>query len=220
MGQAAAAIEWDFRGAAGADCGTAPALIESFQDARRKQNREKPSSRRDTTPRGFVYDGARCGRALRAGLSRRAACKGPLPMEETLLYVKEIDNSGVRRPGDPAAGVSWSRMVRRGVLALAAAALLFGPRAWLRESGYRVERMQQEKQELTEINRHLLVRQAQLSDLRRVGRLATARGLETPPPDRYAWQDLTIPALESEAAVAQSFVPAAPEPGMEGAVTE
>ena len=51
---------------------------------------------------GFTYDGVRAGRAIRTGLSRRSAASRPLPMEQVCLYVKAIDNSGVRRRTDVA----------------------------------------------------------------------------------------------------------------------
>lgn len=154
---------------------------------------------------GFRYDGAAAGRARKAGLSRRKAGGRPLPMEDVLLYVKPIDNSRVRRPVDPADKKAWLRTV--GVLAtvLVLAILALGPRAWLRHSGYKQAELSEARLGLLELERHLQVRHAQLTDLRRVGRVAAANGLVSPPPERYAWQDLTVGTSVPEAALAEIF---------------
>ena len=171
----------------------------------KRRSREETWPRSEARVRGFVYDGVRCHRALKAGLSRRHAAMRPLPMEDVFLYVKSIDNSDLRRSLDPGERSAWWRMVACGCTLLFLAALCFGPRAWLRQAGYRVTELAERQQELLEIRRHLEVRQAQLTDLRRVGRLAAARGLESPPPENYAWQDheLGVPADDRE--LAQNF---------------
>ena len=155
----------------------------------------------------FCYDGAAAGRARKAGLSRRRAGGRPLPMEEVILFQKYLDNSRARRPMDPADKVSWLRAV--GVLAvvLLLAILALGPRAWLRHSGYRQAELAGRSMGLQELERHLEVRHAQLTDLRRIGRVAAAMGLEAPPPEHYAWQDLTVDPAPSDAALAETFDP-------------
>ncbi|MBI1354406.1 MAG: hypothetical protein GC160_08670 [Acidobacteria bacterium] len=160
---------------------------------------ERPAASR------FCYDGAAAGRARKAGLSRRRAGGRPLPMEEVILFRKSFDNSRVRRPVDPADKRSWLRTV--GVLAmlLLLAIVALGPRAWLRHSGYRQAELSERRMELQELERHLQVRHAQLTDLRRVGRVAAAMGLEAPPPEHYAWQDLTVNPTTSEPTLAETF---------------
>lgn len=155
---------------------------------------------------GFRYDGAAAGRARKAGLSRRKACGRPLPMEDVFLYVKPIDNSGVKRPVDPADKKAWLRTVGSLTVLLLLLVLALGPRAWLRHSGYNQAELTDTRLELLEIERHLQVRHAQLTDLRRVGRVAAAMGLVAPPPENYAWQDLTVsPADRDGGALAETF---------------
>ena len=171
---------------------------EIQQEARREAqgNRsavEKQSSRDESGSRssrsdGFVYDGVRAGRALRAGLSRRSAYGRALPMEEVCFYVKKLDNSQLRRPSDPKDRRNWARTVAGGLAVLFLAAVCFAPRAWLRNNGYQLAALTEQREELAEIERHLRVRHAQLSDLRRVSIVASSMGLESPEASRYAWE--------------------------------
>ena len=174
-------------------------LVDEIQEEARREARgnrsalEKQSSRDESGSHhsrsdGFVYDGVRAGRALRAGLSRRSAYGRALPMEEVCFYVKPIDNSQLRRPSDPKDRRNWTRTVAAGLGALALAALCFGPRAWLRNNGYQLAALNEQREELGEIERHLRVRHAQLSDLRRVSIVASSMGLESPEASRYAWE--------------------------------
>ncbi len=154
----------------------------------------------------FCYDGAAAGRARKAGLSRRKACGRPLPMEEIALFIKTLDNSRVRRPVDPVDKRVWLRTVGMLTAALLLTILALGPRAWLRHSHYRHAELTDKRLELLEIERHLQVRHAQLTDLRRVGRVAAGKGMISPPPERYAWQDLTVEPVAPDAALAETFV--------------
>lgn len=158
----------------------------------------------DDRERGFVYDGVRCGRALRAGLSRRSAFGQPLPMEELGLYVKSVDNAGVRRRSAPEGKKHWTRMVGVSSLLLAALAFGYGPRAWLRQSGYRIAEMTEKRQALVENQDHLRVRHARLSGLDRVGELAAQRGLIAPAVENYTWQK-GISAEPSQKEVASAY---------------
>jgi len=152
-------------------------------------------------PRGFLYDGVRAGPAVRAGLSRRQTASRPLPMEEVTLFIKEIDNSQLRRKPDPVGKAAWLRYVVSGAMIVLVVLLSSGPRAWLRHSGYRQAEMEKEYQALMEINRQLKVRQSMLSDPQRISILAAEQGMVEPPPDRFEWQDRTIaPGDSSELA--------------------
>jgi hypothetical protein len=115
-------------------------------------------------------------------------------MEEVTLYIKGIDNSQLRRKADPKGKAAWTRFVLSGSLVLLTVLVSYGPRAWLRHSGYRQAELEKEYQALLEINRQLKVRQAMLSDLQRISYLAAGRGLVEPLPENFAWQDRTIPA--------------------------
>ncbi len=172
---------------------------------KRQRSRERLEPAGVPVVRGFLYDGARCGRAVRAGLSRRGAYRGPLPMEELGVFRKRIGNQGLRRRSSAEGKSSWRTGVAVGLAALVMGIVMFGPRAWLRQSGYRVAEMMEQRQELSEIQYHLRVRQAQLSDLKRVSELAAAKGLEAPPPGNYTWQDVSIPATPSQSDLARTF---------------
>ena len=67
--------------------------------------------------RGFLYDGACCGRAVRAGLSRRGAYGGSLPMESLGLFRKEIGNQALRRRSSSSSKSSWKHGVSWGFAA-------------------------------------------------------------------------------------------------------
>ena len=152
--------------------------------------------------RAFVYDGARAGRALRAGLSKRPASSRPLPMEDVYFYIKELDNTHLRRQADPGDKAIWTRLVGAGLLSLMMVILTYAPRPMLRHSGYRIEKLQQDHQALTSIQSQLTVRQEILSDLRRVATLAARQGLAQTPPGRFAWQNQTTPPVSTEGELA------------------
>ncbi len=155
-------------------------------------------------PGGFTFDGVRAGRAIRAGLSRRSAAASQMPMEDVYFHVKGLDNSKRRRRIDPAEKSAWRRYVIAGFVAVVVVLAAFGPRASLRQSGYRLEQLSKQHQSLKEINHQLTMRQAMLSDVRRVTALAEARGLTAPPPERYAWQNRTITPLMGRSELASN----------------
>jgi len=159
---------------------------------------------------GFVYDGARAGRATRAGLSRRSASSRPLPMEDVYFYIKKFNNTNLGRRPDPADRATWLRFVGVGILGLLMMITTFAPRPLLRHSGYRLEKLNEKYQALAEIQDQLRVRQARLSDLRRVADLAGRQGLEQTPPERFAWQDRTIPPVSQETELAWNQTNAQP----------
>jgi len=193
----------DGGGPAGPVAVPAPPRLELLVAEKRGAERSGPEE--DPPPAGFVYDGVAAGAAMRAGLSRRSAYARPLPMEEVTLYIKEIDNSGVRRAADPAGRNAFARMIGCGLIALFLLVLCFGPRAWLRHSGYRQAELAELRLELSQINHHLQVRHAQLSDLRRVVRMAAAQGLAEPPLERYTWQGRTIAEEPDDAALVNNL---------------
>ena len=125
-------------------------------------------------------------------------------MEDVYLHVKDLDNSKRRRRIDPAEKSAWRRFVIGGFVAVVVVLAAFGPRASLRQSGYRLEQLSKQHQSLKEINHQLTMRQAMLSDVRRVTALAEARGLAAPPPERYAWQNRTITPLMGSSELASN----------------
>jgi len=165
------------------------------QEGRRMRSSSAPAA-------GFVYDGVRAGRAVRAGLSRRSAGGRPLPMEEIAFFIKDVNNSGLRRDSDPADRNAWARMVALGCLLLLTAVLCFGPRAWLRHSSYRQNELAEQREQLLRTRQQLLVRHAQLTGLERVTEIATAQGFRKPELDDYKWQR---PVATEDAALARVF---------------
>ncbi len=130
-------------------------------------------------------------------------------MEELGMFRKGIGNELLRRKSSPEAKASWRHGLSWGLTALFVGVCLFGPRAWLRQSSYRVEEMIELRQELSDVQHHLRVRQAQLSDLKRVGELASLKGLEAPPPGSYTWQDAGLSAQPNDSELARTFTPLA-----------
>lgn len=151
---------------------------------------------------GFVYDGVRAGRAVRAGLSRRSAGSRPLPMEEIAFFIKDVNNAGLRRAADPADRNHWTRMVALGCLLLLTAVLCFGPRAWLRHSSYRQAELAEQREQLLRTRQQLLVKHAQLTEVDRVTDMAAAQGFSKPELENYIWQK---PVATDDAALARAF---------------
>jgi len=191
--------------------GARACVVEFDPDGPRSRTSRRPAAipTHSPMPRGFVYDGVRAGPAVRAGLSRRQTATRPLPMEEVTLFIKQIDNSQVRRKADPRGKAAWLRFVVSGTMILLALLLSSGPRAWLRHSGYRQADLEKEYQALLEINRQLKVRQAMLSDLQRISVLAAADGFVEPPANQFDWQDgVMVPSENSELAANRPAEPA------------
>ncbi len=152
---------------------------------------------------GFTYDGVRAGRNIRAGLSRRAACTRPLPLEDVAFFIKQIDNDRVEYRYDPADKRSLRGFVGFGLAAALILLIGYGPRAWVRQSGYRTAALSRQVEELKMVQGQLTVRQGQLGDLRRVADLAAKEGFVEPKPEDYAWQDRTVPPANADNALAQ-----------------
>ena len=151
---------------------------------------------------GFTYDGVRAGRKLRAGLSRRAACTRPLPLEDVAFFIKDIENDAVEHRYDPSDERSLRGLLGCGLAVALALVILFGPRAWVRHSGYRAAELSRQIEELQVVQDQLTVRQGQLGDLRRVADLAAKDGFIEPRPGDYAWQDRTVPPASPDNALA------------------
>ena len=146
-------------------------------------------------PSGFTFDGVRAGtrhpgRTLKTlGGSESDADGG------VYFHVKDFDNSQAQTKYRPSREERLAPLCDRRVRGFVVVLAAFGPRAALRQSGYRLEQLSKQQRSLKEVNHQLTMRQAMLSDVRRVTALAEARGLATPPPERYAWQNRTIAPL-------------------------
>lgn len=196
--------------------GARACVVEFDPDGKRSRTSRSPVAipTHSPSPRGFVYDGVRAGPAVRAGLSRRQTASRPLPMEEVALFIKDIDNSLVRRKPDPRGKSAWLRFVVSGAMILMVVLLSSGPRAWLRHSGYRQAEMERDYQQLLEFNQQLKVRQAMLSDLQRISVLAAEQGFVEPPTDQFEWQDRTINP-DANSALAENNLGGAPAAGVQ-----
>jgi hypothetical protein len=133
-------------------------------------------------------------------------------MEDVALFIKDIDNSLVRRKPDPRGKSAWLRFVVSGAMILMVVLLSSGPRAWLRHSGYRQAELEKNYQKLMEFNQQLKVRQAMLSDLQRISVLAAEQGFVEPPTDQFEWQDRTI-APDEQSEFAENRLNASPPNG-------
>ena len=152
---------------------------------------------------GFTYDGVRAGRNIRAGLSRRAGATRPLPLEEVAFFVKQIDNDKVAYRSDPADKRSLRGFVSLGLAAALTLLIGYGPRAWIRQSGYRTAELNRQVRELTMVQRQLTVRRGQLAHPQRVKELAAQEGFIEPRSEDYLWQDRTLPPASMDNALAQ-----------------
>ena len=190
--------------------GESPAGVIELGFSASQSSFEESHSAAGRGARGFVYDGVPASRSVRAGLSKRPAAFHPLPMEDVYFHVKTIDNTQVRRLPDPNSKAIWLQLVCSGVLGLVLVVAVLAPRPLLRRSGYRIERLAQTRQELVEVQDQLRVRQAVLSDLRRVTALAPRQGLAATPRERFTWQNRTLAPVEGRSALAQNRGPSRP----------
>ena len=148
------------------------------------------AAREERSSGGFFYDGVAAGRDVRAGLSRRAAATRPLPMEDVCFFVKTIDNSRLVRVVDPNSGRECAGLVVC-VSALFVIALLYVvPCLAMLRTGYRIQDLQKENQELTEASRQLQVKEAVLRDPQRIYTIARGQlGLNEPTAEQVVWPD-------------------------------
>lgn len=166
-------------------------------------SKSRPAAPSNKKVDGFTYDGVRAGRNIRAGLSRQAGFTQPLPLEDVAFFVKRIDNDEVEYRCDPADKRSLLGFVSLGLAAALILLIGYGPRAWIRQSGYRTAELNRQVKELTMVQRQLTVRRGQLAHPQRVKELAAQQGFVEPSPEDYFWQDRTVPPANPGNALAQ-----------------
>lgn len=149
----------------------------------------------------------RRGRAAGSGARGGQSASGTfVPMEGAVLYQKAIDNSGVRYRHDPRDRDVWRSLVSGGLFVALLFILAFGPRLWVRHSGYRQAQLREQIEQLTVVRDQLKVRKGSLEDLRRVAALAGERGLEETEAKSYTWfAPQPIESGPGRKAVAQLF---------------
>ncbi len=128
-----------------------------------------------------------------------------VPLEGAVLYQKEIDNSRVSYRHDPAdrdelrAHISWGLFIAFLLL------LAFGPRLWVRHSGYRQAQLAETIEQLVAVRDQLTMQKGRLEDLRRVAALAERSGLRETQEGRYTWLEPVPDRGVTETAVARLF---------------
>jgi len=159
-----------------------------------------------TEERLFLYDGVAAGREVRASLARRSAASRPLPLEEVCFFVKPIDNSRLVKVMDPHSKWEILKMLGAGLFVFLLAFGYILPYLGILNSGYRMEDLKREHEELIERSRQLQVKEAGLRDLRRVDEVArTELGMTRPTRDQVVYADGAAPPENPIDLVAQNL---------------
>lgn len=146
------------------------------------------------------------GQAAAGGARRERSSSAPsIPMEGAFLYHKTIDNSSVSYRHDPTDRDALRGIVSGGLFVVLLFVLLFGPRLWVRHSGYRQAKHIERIEQLTVFRDQLKVQRGRLEDLRRVAALADQLGLRETEEDSYTWFAPRPIEEGTEQAVAQLF---------------
>jgi cell division protein FtsL len=104
---------------------------------------------------------------------------------EDIYYVMPVDNSRLAPVANPRERRQYLRMILLAGLLLVAGLLSARGRMQSLESGYLLEQLEQEKQELLEANRKLRLEEASLGDPLRIDRIARHQlGMTTPLPNQ------------------------------------
>ena len=118
---------------------------------------------------------------------------------QEIYYVKRVENSRQAPPSEILPGRGYFRMALYAAMALAAALFCAGQRFASVQDGYRLEALQQEKQETIEENRKLRLEVAALGDPVRIDAIARQElGMTTLSPHQI------FPA-ESQAAIVSAM---------------
>ena len=146
----------------------------------------------------FLYDGVAAGREVRAGLARRSAACRPLPMEDLCFFVKPIDNSRLVRLMDPHSKWELVKMLAGGLFVFVLALGYLVPYLSVLRTGYRIEDLKKDNEDLVERGRALQVQEARLKNPKRIDQMARGLGLRKPTADQVVWADGVAPANPSE----------------------
>ncbi len=146
------------------------------------------------------------GQAAVSGARRGSSTPAPtMPMEGAFLYHKTIDNSSLSYRHDPGDRDALRSIVSGGLFVVLLFVLLFGPRLWVRHSGYRQAKLIERIEQLTVVRDQLKVQRGRLEDLRRVAALADQRGLRETEEGSYTWFAPRPIEVGAGQAVAQLF---------------
>jgi cell division protein FtsL len=91
---------------------------------------------------------------------------------QEIYYVKRVENSRLAPPAEPLPSRGYFSMAFYAALTLAAALFCAGQRFAIVQDGYRLETLQQEKQQIIEANRKLRLEVAALGDPVRIDAIA------------------------------------------------
>lgn len=141
--------------------------------------------------------------ATHSAITSRRPCWTGTP---EIYFTKSIDNSRLVKMEDP----RRSREMRHFGIALACLFLLVMTYAWQHfkaiEYGYKIEALKMQRDNLTEMNRALLLEEASLRDPHRIDQMARNMGLQSPEPGQVMRLDTATP----ETSIAPVLASAAP----------
>ncbi len=106
----------------------------------------------------------------------------PIANEDVYFFVKKIDNSGVVRAIDPAARIARSRSMVTGFIAAMLVIAGLAPMAYNTMSGFTMQHLRQEQNQLREENAKLDLQEAKLLSLDRLQQLAKTLKMSEPQP--------------------------------------
>jgi hypothetical protein len=116
----------------------------------------------------------------------------PLANEDVYLYVKRIDNAAVVRAADPAARRTSLGVVATGIaMAMFVIAGLF-PAAYNTMEGYRIQRLQQEQQQLKQEQATINFQQAKLLSPENLNKMAAKLKMVDPAPQQVQFLESNI----------------------------
>ncbi len=128
----------------------------------------------------------------RAGRRPRTA---PSPAQTAFYFPQQIDNSRLVKVADPRERRAQTRLVMAAMLVVCAVLVSLYPRFALMRTGYRIEELQKEREQLLEDNRQLRLQEATLRDPHRIDAIARNQlGMVVAAPGQVA----RIDALASE----------------------
>lgn len=106
----------------------------------------------------------------------------PIANEDVYLFVKRIDNTAVIRAADPVALRARTGTVATGFVAALLVIAGLVPAAYNTMAGFTIENLKQEQAKLVEQQAKLEVEEANLLNVRRLDKLATALKMSAPAP--------------------------------------
>jgi len=105
-----------------------------------------------------------------------------VPQDDVFFYCKKIDNSRLVREADPKAATSCWSAIGAACVALALLTGVLAPQLMTTLAGYKLEALHAEERRLVDERHHLEFKEADLSNMNRLERLAKDQNLSAPAP--------------------------------------